>query len=160
VGANRFPRLETRRAGLSALAERDNGRVEESKKHYLSRNFNQVTYVPNGTIIRQQRSISKLSDWGLTAGKYILSSDAPIRTPVNCAIVKTRICAFLIGLPAMPWMSCSPMPCLFVLPSDIEGLSLALLDAMGAGVCVLTSDIAENCETGWKAQVSHSNGEM
>ena len=35
---------------------------------------------------------------------------------------------------------------LFVLPSDIEGLSLALLDAMGAGVCVLTSDIAENCE--------------
>ena len=35
---------------------------------------------------------------------------------------------------------------LFALPSDIEGLSLALLDAMGAGVCVLTSDIAENCE--------------
>src|SRR6202035_3115710 len=35
---------------------------------------------------------------------------------------------------------------LFVLPSDIEGLSLALLDAMGAGVCVLTSDIPENCE--------------
>ena len=35
---------------------------------------------------------------------------------------------------------------LFVLPSDIEGLSLALLDAMGAGVCVLTSDIAENSE--------------
>ncbi len=35
---------------------------------------------------------------------------------------------------------------LFVLPSDLEGLSLALLDAMGAGVCVLTSDIAENLE--------------
>jgi rhamnosyl/mannosyltransferase len=35
---------------------------------------------------------------------------------------------------------------LFVLPSDLEGLSLALLDAMGAGVCVLTSDVAENCE--------------
>jgi glycosyltransferase involved in cell wall biosynthesis len=35
---------------------------------------------------------------------------------------------------------------LFVLPSDIEGLSLALLDAMGAGVCVLTSDTPENCE--------------
>ena len=38
------------------------------------------------------------------------------------------------------------MPCSLVLPSDIEGLSLALLDAMGAGVCALTSDIAENCE--------------
>jgi glycosyltransferase involved in cell wall biosynthesis len=35
---------------------------------------------------------------------------------------------------------------LFVLPSDIEGLSLSLLDAMGAGVCVLTSDIPENIE--------------
>ena len=35
---------------------------------------------------------------------------------------------------------------LFVLPSDMEGLSLALLEAMGAGVCVLTSDIPENCE--------------
>ncbi len=35
---------------------------------------------------------------------------------------------------------------LFVLPSDLEGLSLALLDAMGAGICVLTSDIPENRE--------------
>lgn len=35
---------------------------------------------------------------------------------------------------------------LFVLPSDIEGLSLSLLDAMSAGVCVLTSDIPENLE--------------
>ena len=35
---------------------------------------------------------------------------------------------------------------LFVLPSDLEGLSLALLDAMSAGVCVLTSDIPENNE--------------
>jgi glycosyltransferase involved in cell wall biosynthesis len=34
----------------------------------------------------------------------------------------------------------------FVLPSDVEGLSLALLDAMGAGLCVLTSDIPENRE--------------
>jgi glycosyltransferase involved in cell wall biosynthesis len=34
----------------------------------------------------------------------------------------------------------------FVLPSDLEGLSLALLDAMGAGICVLSSDVAENRE--------------
>ncbi len=34
----------------------------------------------------------------------------------------------------------------FVLPSDLEGLSLALLDAMGAGLCVLTSDVPENRE--------------
>jgi glycosyltransferase involved in cell wall biosynthesis len=35
---------------------------------------------------------------------------------------------------------------LFVMPSDLEGLSLALLDAMGAGVCVLASDVPENRE--------------
>jgi glycosyltransferase involved in cell wall biosynthesis len=35
---------------------------------------------------------------------------------------------------------------IFILPSDLEGLSLALLDAMGAGVCALTSDIPENRE--------------
>jgi glycosyltransferase involved in cell wall biosynthesis len=35
---------------------------------------------------------------------------------------------------------------LFVLPSDLEGLSLALLEAMGAGLCVLVSDIPENVE--------------
>ncbi len=35
---------------------------------------------------------------------------------------------------------------IFVLPSDLEGLSLALLDAMGAGLCVVTSDVPENCE--------------
>lgn len=35
---------------------------------------------------------------------------------------------------------------IFVLPSDLEGLSLALLEAMGAGLCVLTSDVPENRE--------------
>jgi glycosyltransferase involved in cell wall biosynthesis len=35
---------------------------------------------------------------------------------------------------------------IFVLPSDLEGLSLALLDAMGAARCVLTSDVPENRE--------------
>jgi glycosyltransferase involved in cell wall biosynthesis len=50
---------------------------------------------------------------------------------------------------------------LFVLPSDLEGLSLALLDAMGAAVCVLTSDIAENREvignTGFTFQAGDTN---
>jgi glycosyltransferase involved in cell wall biosynthesis len=52
----------------------------------------------------------------------------------------------------LPWVSGSNLEellshaALFVLPSELEGLSLALLDAMAAGVCVLTSDIPENHE--------------
>jgi glycosyltransferase involved in cell wall biosynthesis len=52
----------------------------------------------------------------------------------------------------LPWVSGASLEellanaALFVLPSDLEGLSLALLDAMAAGVCVLTSDIPENRE--------------
>ncbi len=49
---------------------------------------------------------------------------------------------------------------LFVLPSDLEGLSLALLDAMGAGVCVLTSDIPENCELVEGAGFTFRRGEV
>ena len=52
----------------------------------------------------------------------------------------------------LPWVSGSNLEellsnaALFVLPSELEGLSLALLDAMAADVCVLTSDIPENNE--------------
>jgi glycosyltransferase involved in cell wall biosynthesis len=52
----------------------------------------------------------------------------------------------------LPWVSGDDLDellanaAVFVLPSDLEGLSLALLDAMAAGVSVLTSDIPENRE--------------
>ena len=49
---------------------------------------------------------------------------------------------------------------LFVLPSDLEGLSLALLDAMGAGVCVLTSDVPENCEVVEDAGFTFKRGDV
>ncbi len=48
----------------------------------------------------------------------------------------------------------------FVLPSDLEGLSLALLDAMGAEVCVLTSDIPENRELVGGAGFTFRRGEV
>ena len=48
---------------------------------------------------------------------------------------------------------------LFVLPSELEGLSLALLDAMAAGVCVLTSDIPENREVVDGAAFTFRRGE-
>jgi len=49
---------------------------------------------------------------------------------------------------------------LFVLPSDLEGLSLALLDAMGAGVCVLDIDVPENCELVEGSGFSFRHGDL
>ena len=49
---------------------------------------------------------------------------------------------------------------LFVLPSDLEGLYLALLDAMGAGVCVLTSDVPENREVVDDAGFTFKRGDI
>jgi glycosyltransferase involved in cell wall biosynthesis len=48
----------------------------------------------------------------------------------------------------------------FVLPSDMEGLSLALLDAMGAGVCVLASDVPENMEAICDAGFTFKSGDI
>jgi glycosyltransferase involved in cell wall biosynthesis len=49
---------------------------------------------------------------------------------------------------------------IFVLPSDLEGLSLALLDAMGAGLCVLSSDVAENREAVADAGFTFRRGDV
>jgi glycosyltransferase involved in cell wall biosynthesis len=49
---------------------------------------------------------------------------------------------------------------LFVLPSDVEGMSLALLDAMGASVCVLASDIPENLEAIGGAGFTFKSGDV
>jgi glycosyltransferase involved in cell wall biosynthesis len=49
---------------------------------------------------------------------------------------------------------------LFVLPSDLEGLSLALLDAMGAGLCVLSSDVPENREAVADAGFTFRSGDV
>jgi glycosyltransferase involved in cell wall biosynthesis len=49
---------------------------------------------------------------------------------------------------------------IFVLPSDLEGLSLALLDAMGAGLCVLTSDVPENREVVDEAGFTFKRGDV
>jgi glycosyltransferase involved in cell wall biosynthesis len=50
----------------------------------------------------------------------------------------------------------------FVLPSTIEGLSVALLEAMSFGLCAVTSDIPENREVidgvGWTAPPGDADG--
>jgi glycosyltransferase involved in cell wall biosynthesis len=51
-------------------------------------------------------------------------------------------------------------PALFVSPSDLEGSSLALLDAMGAGICVLASDAPENREVIASAGFTFRRGDV
>jgi glycosyltransferase involved in cell wall biosynthesis len=66
----------------------------------------------------------------------------------------------------LPWVSGNELDellsnaALFVLPSKIEGMSLALLDAMAAGVCVLTSDIPENVEVVESAGFTFRGGDQ
>ena len=48
---------------------------------------------------------------------------------------------------------------LFVLPSAVEGLSLSLLEALGAGICVLVSDIPENLDVANGAGLSFRNSD-
>ncbi len=66
----------------------------------------------------------------------------------------------------LPWISGDALDAvltnamIFALPSDLEGLSLALLDAMGAGVCVLTSDIPENIEATSGAGFTFRRGDV
>jgi glycosyltransferase involved in cell wall biosynthesis len=66
----------------------------------------------------------------------------------------------------LPWVSGNNLEellgnaALFVLPSELEGLSLALLDAMAAGVCVLTSDIPENNEVVEGAGFTFRRGDL
>lgn len=48
----------------------------------------------------------------------------------------------------------------YVLPSRIEGLSVALLEAMGYGTCVLTSDIPENRELAERTGLTFRAGDV
>jgi glycosyltransferase involved in cell wall biosynthesis len=48
----------------------------------------------------------------------------------------------------------------FILPSDMEGMSLSLLEAMGAGVCVLASDTPEYCEVIADCGFTFKSGDM
>ena len=48
---------------------------------------------------------------------------------------------------------------IFVLPSDIEGLSTGLLEAMAAGKCIIASDLPENMEAVGDAALSFPAGD-
>jgi glycosyltransferase involved in cell wall biosynthesis len=150
---------------------------KELQRHYRDRYRLETRYVPNGAVIRERSSASRIVDWGLTPDNYILFLGR-FSPEKNCHLlidayekIETPLKLVLAGgsshtnpyedelrrhassrIVFLDWVSGDELAelltnaALFVLPSDLEGLSLALLDAMGAGVCVLTSDIPENRE--------------
>jgi glycosyltransferase involved in cell wall biosynthesis len=144
---------------------------------FRSRLLAKISYIPNGTSIRQHGKSGHLKKWGLEPGEYMLFLGR-LSPEKNCHLLieayehlKMPVKLVLAGgssysdsyaatlrqhetdqIRILDWVTGDALDelltnaCLFVLPSDLEGLSLALLDAMGAGVCVLASDIPENRE--------------
>ena len=149
---------------------------EALRDHYRERYGIEAAHVPNGTVIRRSRNPLWVCKWGLRPGHYILylgrfSPEKNCHMLAECyQRIQTDVTLVLAGgggsskyenelrryqsekIRILDWVSGMDLDellanaMLFVLPSDVEGLSLALLDAMGAGVCPLASDISENRE--------------
>lgn len=80
--------------------------------------------------------------------RLIIAGDATYQSPYAAELKRrasdrVRFLGFVTGQPFQELMSNAY---LYVQPSTIEGMSTALLNAMGYGNCVLVSDIEENLE--------------
>jgi len=151
------------------------------QRHYRETHGMEALYVPNGGLLRERSEPTKILEWGLEPGQYVLflgrfSPEKGCHLLVEAfeqieTDVKTDVKLVMAGgasycddysqelrshasdrIRMLDWVSGQTLDelltnaMMFVLPSDLEGLSLALLDAMGAGLCVLTSDVPENRE--------------
>jgi glycosyltransferase involved in cell wall biosynthesis len=146
------------------------------QKHFLAHHAKETVYTPNGTQIckRSGSHLERFGlvsgGYVLYLGRFSpekncdLLIDAFERTQTSMKLVLAGGSSHTDDYVAhlreheseqikfLDWLSGDALEevltnaALFVLPSDIEGLSLALLDAMGSGVCVLASDVPENCE--------------
>ena len=147
------------------------------QQRYLDVHGVEVSFVPNGGILRERTMPSQIFDWGLTPQNYVLFLgrfspekgchllvEAFERLDTDVKLVMAGAASYCDEysrdlrrheserIRMLDWVSGETLDelltnaMIFVLPSDLEGMSMALLDAMGAGLCVLTSDVAENCE--------------
>jgi glycosyltransferase involved in cell wall biosynthesis len=168
------------RLGERASVQLPNGTMVVSQalqRRYRENHGVEAFYMPNGGVLRERSAPSKILEWGLEPGKYVLflgrfSPEKGCHLLVEAfEQIETDVKLVLAGASSycdeysrelrthaserirmLDWVSGETLDELltnamvFVLPSDLEGLSLALLDAMGAGLCVLTSDVPENRE--------------
>lgn len=161
------------------------------QRHYREVHGVETAYVPNGGILRQRKSTSKIVEWGLQAGRYVLflgrfSPEKGCHLLVQAfEQLETDVKLVMAGggsycdayshqlsrhaserILVLPWVAGEDLDelltnaMIFVLPSEMEGLSLALLDAMGAGLCVLASDVPENREAVEGAGFTFQRGDV
>ncbi|MBZ5599003.1 MAG: glycosyltransferase family 4 protein [Acidobacteriia bacterium] len=182
------------RLGEQAAARLPNATMVVSRvleEHFRTTYRAETIYVPNGTTIRERRAASRILDWDLEPGNYILYLGR-LSPEKNCHLlvqayehIDTSVKLVMAGgssysdiyadelrrhqgdrIKVLDWISGNALEelltnaMLFVLPSDLEGMSLALLDAMGAGVCVLASDIPENREAVEGAGFTFKRGDV
>jgi len=160
------------------------------RDHYRKVHRVDTFYVPNGGLLRDKSTPSKILDWGLEPAQYVLflgrfSPEKGCHLLVQAfEEIETDVKLVMAGASSycdeysrelrthasdrirmLDWVSGETLDelltnaMIFVLPSDMEGLSLALLDAMGAGLCVLTSDVPENREAIDGAGFSFKSGD-
>jgi glycosyltransferase involved in cell wall biosynthesis len=146
------------------------------QQRYREQHGVEAFYVPNGGALRERKEPSAILEWGLQPGYVLylgrfspekgchLLVEAFEQLGTDTKLVMAGGSSYCDEysrelrthasdrIRMLEWVSGDTLDelitnaMIFVLPSDLEGLSLALLDAMGAGLCVLASDVPENRE--------------
>jgi len=150
--------------------------VSRELQRYFARRRRRTTYIPNAVAAPAPADLAVLGRFGLTPGGYLLAVGRLVpekgihllldayrqtATPLPLVVVgddpggryiaelkrmaddRVRFVGYLYGPPLAAFFAgCY----LYVQPSTLEGLSIALLEAMSYGAGILASDIAPNVE--------------
>ena len=160
------------------------------QEHYRARYGVETTYIPNATsllpqnVVRFPRPATLPDQYILFLGRFspeknchlLIAAYQKLKTSVHLVLAGGNSCSHAYGrelranaspvIHFLDWVSGSDRDellrnaLLLVLPSDLEGLSLVLLEAMAAGVCVLASDIPENRELIQDAGFTFAQGDV
>ncbi len=84
---------------------------------------------------------------GVTGARLVIAGDGPLRPMLEALAGRLDTPLQLLGLvPPEDVLALGSAVDLYVMPSKVEGRSLALLDAVSAGLPVVLSDISQNVE--------------
>lgn len=148
----------------------------ELQRYFLRRYGRRTTYIPNAVALPGEPRFDDLKAFGLEPGRYLLTvgrlvpekgirdlleAYRGVKTDLPLVIVgddadgryvaelkrgadeRVRFVGYVYGPPLAAFFAGSY---LYIQPSTLEGLSIALLEAMSYGAAALASDIAANVE--------------